>query len=68
MRKEACSCEKAFGSEADDLHARASEIYCELFISEVKGDVLYCMGSKEDVNLNEKRKQKRVFVSKSMKP
>ena len=50
MRKEACSCEKLVGSQADYLNAQASEMDFELFISEVEKRP--AMESKGYINLN----------------
>ena len=46
---------KLVGQQADYLHARASEIYCELSISQVKSDLLYgiqgtCQSEREQAN------------------
>ena len=41
MQKKLAHAKKLVGEQADYLHARASEIYCELFISQVKSNLLY---------------------------
>ena len=49
-----------FGEEADKIHARASEMYPELFISEVKSDLLF--GIKGTHQSEQENANKRVFM------